>query len=152
MSISEISIRRPVFAWMLMASLIVFGAISFNRMGVSLLPDVDFPVISVNLGLLGASPEVMETDVVDVVENSLSTIQGVKLITSTSRKGSASVTIQLDLDRNVDLAMQDVQAKISESLRKLPKEIDREKPESFDIFTNTPLPPVSCNCHKFKIY
>jgi HAE1 family hydrophobic/amphiphilic exporter-1 len=124
MSISEISIRRPVFAWMLMASLIVFGAISFNRMGVSLLPDVDFPVISVNLGLLGASPEVMETDVVDVVENSLSTIQGVKLITSTSRKGSASVTIQLDLDRNVDLAMQDVQAKISESLRKLPKEID----------------------------
>lgn len=125
MSISEISIKRPVFAWMLMASLIVFGAISFNRMGVSLLPDVDFPVISVNLSLLGASPEVMETDIVDVVENSLSTIQGVKLITSNSRKGSASVTVQLDLDRDVDLALQDVQAKISESLRKLPKEMDQ---------------------------
>lgn len=107
-----------------MASLIIFGAISFNRMGVSLLPDVDFPVISVNLSLLGASPEVMETDVVDVVENSLSTIQGVKLITSSSRKGSASVTLQLDLNRDVDLALQDVQAKISESLRKLPKELD----------------------------
>lgn len=124
MSISEISIRRPVFAWMLMASLIVFGAISFNRMGVSLLPDVDFPVISVGLNLLGAAPEVMETDVVDVVENSLSTIQGVKLITSSSRKGSANVTVQLELDRNVDLALQDVQAKISESMRQLPKELE----------------------------
>lgn len=107
-----------------MASLIVFGGISFNRMGMSLLPDVDFPVISVGLSLLGAAPEVMETDVVDVVENSLSTIQGVQLISSTSRKGSANVTIQLDLDRDVDLAMQDVQAKISESTRKLPKELD----------------------------
>ena len=124
MSLSEISIRRPVFAWMLMASLIVFGAISFNRMGVSLLPDVDFPVISVGLNLLGAAPEVMETDVVDVVENSLSTIQGVKLITSSSKKGSAYVTLQLDLGRDVDLALQDVQAKISESMRKLPKELD----------------------------
>jgi hydrophobe/amphiphile efflux-1 (HAE1) family protein len=124
MSISEISIRRPVFAWMLMASLIVFGGISFLRMGVSLLPDVDFPVISVGLNLLGAAPEVMETDVVDVVENALSTIQGVQLITSTSKKGSASVSVQLTLDRNVDLALQDVQAKISESMKKLPKELD----------------------------
>ena len=124
MSLSEISIKKPVFAWMLMASLIIFGGISFTRMGVSLLPDVDFPVISVGLNLLGAAPEVMETDVVDVVENALSTIQGVKLITSSSRKGSASVTLQLDLDRNVDLALQDVQAKISESMRKLPKELE----------------------------
>ena len=124
MSISEISIRRPVFAWMLMASLIVFGGISFLRMGVSLLPDVDFPVISVGLNLLGAAPEVMETDVVDVVENALSTIQGVQLITSTSKKGSASVSVQLTLERNVDLALQDVQAKISESMKKLPKELD----------------------------
>ncbi|NDD04366.1 MAG: efflux RND transporter permease subunit, partial [Proteobacteria bacterium] len=124
MSISELSIRRPVFAWMLMASLIIFGGISFMRMGVSLLPDVDFPVISVGLNLLGAAPEVMETDVVDVVENALSTIQGVELITSTSKKGSASVSVQLSLDRNVDLALQDVQAKISESMRKLPKELD----------------------------
>ncbi|NBT58575.1 efflux RND transporter permease subunit, partial [bacterium] len=85
---------------------------------------VEVSYISVNLSLLGASPEVMETDVVDVVENSLSTIQGVKLITSSSRKGSASVTLQLDLNRDVDLALQDVQAKISESLRKLPKELD----------------------------
>jgi multidrug efflux pump subunit AcrB len=124
MSLSEISIKRPVFAWMLMASLIVFGGISFNRMGMSLLPDVDFPVISVGLSLLGAAPEVMETDVVDVVENSLSTIQGVQLISSTSRKGSANVTIQLDLDRDVDLAMQDVQAKISEShMKSLMREV-----------------------------
>jgi len=124
MSLSEISIKRPVFAWMLMASLIVFGAISFNRMGVSLLPDVDFPVISVRLELIGAAPEVMETDVVDIVENALSTIQGVELITSTSRKGSANVTVQLALERNVDLALQDVQSKISESMKRLPAELE----------------------------
>lgn len=124
MSLSEISIKRPVFAWMLMASLIVFGAISFNRMGVSLLPDVDFPVISVRLELLGAAPEVMETDVVDIVENALSTIQGVELITSTSRKGSANITVQLALERDVDLALQDVQSKISETMKRLPAELE----------------------------
>ena len=67
MTLSDISIKNPVFAWMLMAALIVFGLISFNQMGVSQMPDVDFPVVSINLTWEGAAPEVMETDVVDVV-------------------------------------------------------------------------------------
>jgi len=124
MSLSEISIKRPVFAWMLMAALIVFGGISFMRMGISQLPDVDFPVINISLSYLGAAPEVMETDVVDVVENSVMAIQGVRKVSSTSRNGSANVTVELDLDRNIDLALQDVQAKIAEAARKLPKTLD----------------------------
>ena len=84
MTLSEISIRRPVFAWMLMAALIVFGAICFLRMGVSNLPDVDFPSLTITLNLTGAAPEIMETDVVDVIENAVMTIQGVRKVTSTS--------------------------------------------------------------------
>ncbi len=109
---------------MLMAGLIIFGGISFMRMGVSQLPDVDFPVISVSLSLLGAAPEVMETDVVDIVENAVSSIQGVRLVTSSSKNGTANVTIQLNLSRSIDLALQDVQAKIAEAARKLPKDMD----------------------------
>src|SRR5256885_11283786 len=124
MSLSEISIRRPVFAWMLMAALIVFGGISFLRMGISQLPDVDFPVVSISVTLPGAAPEVMETDVVDVIENTVTTIQGVRKVTSTSKNGSATVTIELDLDRNIDAAMNDVQAKVLEAQRKLPREMD----------------------------
>lgn len=124
MSISELSIRRPVMAWMMMSALIIFGGISFSRMGVSQLPDVDFPMITVNTNYTGAAPEVMETEVVDVIENTLMTIQGVKRVTSSSKNGSATITVELELDRNIDAAFNDVQAKIQEAARKLPKEMD----------------------------
>ncbi len=124
MQISEISIKHPVFAWMLMSFLIIFGGISFTRMGISQLPDVDFPVVTIRLSLLGAAPEVMERDVVDVVENAVMSIQGVKHVSSVSKNGSASVTVQLDISRNIDLAVQDVQSKIAEAIKKLPKEMD----------------------------
>ena len=78
MSLSEISIKRPVFAWMLMAALIVFGGICFMRMGISQLPDVDFPVVSVSITWEGAAPEVMETDVTDIIEDSVMSVEGLK--------------------------------------------------------------------------
>ena len=74
MKLSEISIRNHVFAWMLMAGLLIFGGICFDRMGVSQLPDVDFPTVSVSVGLDGAAPEVMELDVVDVIEGALTSV------------------------------------------------------------------------------
>jgi HAE1 family hydrophobic/amphiphilic exporter-1 len=76
MTLSDLSIRRPVFAWMLMFGLIVFGAISFSRMGVSELPDVDFPVIAISARYEGAAPEVMEAEVIDPLEDALISIQG----------------------------------------------------------------------------
>ena len=124
MSLSEIAIRRPVFAWMFMSALIIFGGISFTRMGISSLPDVDFPVITISLNLTGAAPEVMETDVVDIIENSVMAIQGVRKVSSTSKNTAATVTVELELTRNIDLAMQDVQAKVAEAQRKLPREMD----------------------------
>ena len=123
MSLSETSIRNPVFAWMLMAGLIIFGALSFTRMGISQLPDVDYPVVSVNIRLEGAAPAVIETSVVDIVENAVMSIQSIRSVTSESENSEGTVTIEFELNRNIDLAVQDVQAKVSSILQKLPKQI-----------------------------
>lgn len=124
MTLADISIRRPVFAWMLMCGLMIFGFISFQRMGVSQLPDVDYPVVSIQLSWEGAAPAVMETDVVDIVEENMTAIQGVKDISSSIRQGSATVTVELELNRDVDVAVQDIQSKLSQAQRLLPKDID----------------------------
>jgi hydrophobe/amphiphile efflux-1 (HAE1) family protein len=123
MTFSETSIKNPVFAWMLMAGLIIFGAISFNRMGISQLPDVDYPVVSVNIRLEGAAPEVIETSIVDIVESAVMSIQSVRSVTSESENSEGTVTIEFELNRNIDLAVQDVQAKVASILQKLPKQI-----------------------------
>ena len=124
MTLSDLSIKRPVFAWMLMLGLIVFGAISFGRMGISQLPDVDYPVVNVSVSLEGAAPEVMETQVTDVLESAVMTIAGIKDISSSSRRGSARITLEFELNHDIDDAMQEVQAKVSQAARNLPKEID----------------------------
>jgi multidrug efflux pump len=124
MRVSDISIRNPVAAWMLMISLITFGGISFSRMGVSQLPDVDFPVVNVSVTWEGAAPEVMESTVVDTIEDSLSTVEGIRTITSSSKTGSANITVEFELDRNIDIALQDVQSKVAQAQRRLPKDVD----------------------------
>jgi multidrug efflux pump len=124
MNLTETCVRKPVLAWMLMAGTIVFGLVALSRIGISQFPDVDFPTISVRITWEGAAPEVVENDVVEIIEEALSQVEGVKSITSTSRQGSASVTIELDLARDVDVALQDVQTKIAQAQRRLPKDID----------------------------
>jgi HAE1 family hydrophobic/amphiphilic exporter-1 len=124
MILSDISIRRPVFAWMLMSGLMFFGLISFQRMGIGRLPDVDFPVVNVRLSWEGAAPEVMETDVVDVVEEALTGIQGIRNIDSNVRQSQATVTLEFDLDRDIDVAVQEVQTKMSQAQRQLPDDMD----------------------------
>ncbi len=124
MSLSAISIRNPVFAWMIMAALLVFGGIAFQRMGVSQLPDVDFPVVSISISLEGAAPEIMEVDVVDPIEEALMSVQGITGISSKARAGSASITVEFDIDRDIDAAAQEIQNVISRVQRRLPKDID----------------------------
>jgi len=124
MTLSDLSIKNPVFAWMLMAALIVFGGISFQRMGVSRMPDVEFPVLSVTLTWEGAAPEVMETDVVDVAEDTLTSIQGIRDISSTTRQGQAQITIEFDLERDIDVALQEVQTKLAQAQLRLPRDLD----------------------------
>jgi multidrug efflux pump len=124
MNITEICIKKPVFAWMIMASTVLFGLVAASRIGISQFPDVDFPTITVSVSWEGASPEAMEQDVVEVIEEAVTQAQGIKSINSTSRQGSANITIELELSRDVDAAMQDVQAKVSGARRQLPRDID----------------------------
>lgn len=124
MTLTEVCVRRPVLAWMIMAATIVFGAVALSRIGISEYPDVDHPVISVNLSWEGAAPEAMEGDVVELVEEALSQVEGVRSISSEARQGTATITVELDLSRNVDLAMQDVQARVSQVGRRLPRDLD----------------------------
>jgi len=123
-NITEVCIRRPVLAWMLMAATIVFGGVALSRIGISQFPDVDSPTISVSVTWEGAAPEVMEHDVVEPLEEAVMQVEGIKSLTSTSRQGSANVTIELDISRNIDLALQDVQTKVSQAQRLLPRDID----------------------------
>ena len=87
MTLSDISIKNPVFAWMLMFALMIFGWIGYSRMGVSQMPDVDFPVVNIAVTWEGASPEIMEAEVVDIIEDSVTSVQGVKDISSSSKLG-----------------------------------------------------------------
>lgn len=124
MSLTELCVRRPVLAWMIMAATLVFGAVALGRIGISEYPDVDHPVISVALSWEGAAPEAMESDVVELVEESLSQVEGVRSLSSQSRQGTATVTVELDVSRNVDVAMQEVQARIAQVGRRLPRDLD----------------------------
>ena len=124
MTLSDLSIRRPVFAWMLMGGLILFGLIGFLRLGISQLPSVDFPVITINVTMTGAAPEVMERDIVDILEDAVMSIQGVRDVRSQSYDTAATIIVEFNLDRNIDLALQDVQAKVQQSARLLPTEMD----------------------------
>jgi hydrophobe/amphiphile efflux-1 (HAE1) family protein len=124
MNLTETCVRKPVLAWMLMAGTVVFGIVALSRIGISQFPDVDFPTITVSINWEGAAPEVMENDVVEIVEEAVSQVEGIKSLTSVSRQGSATVTIELALSRDVDVALQDVQTRIAQAQRRLPNDID----------------------------
>jgi hydrophobe/amphiphile efflux-1 (HAE1) family protein len=122
LNLIALSIRRPVFAWVLMSALIIFGAIFANRLGVSQLPDVDFPVLTVSVNYEGAAPEVVEAEIIDPIEQGLLAIEGVKQMRSTVRQGGGSVTLEFDIERNVDVALQEVQTALSQV--RLPTGVD----------------------------
>ncbi len=124
MRISDVSIRNPVLAWMLMAALIVFGAVCFSRMGVSQMPDVDFPVVSVTVTLQGAAPEVMESTIADPLEDQFMTLEGLRTLTTVSTVGAVTATLEFELNRNIDSAVQEVQSKITAAQKLLPANVD----------------------------
>jgi HAE1 family hydrophobic/amphiphilic exporter-1 len=91
MNLAEVSIRKPVFATMMIAAILVFGIISRDRMGVELYPNVDFPNVSILTTLQGASPETMETEVADYIEDAISSVEGIKHLSSSSMQGFSQV-------------------------------------------------------------
>src|SRR3954462_8628217 len=108
MSLSDISIRKPVFAWMLMFAMIIFGFISMRRMGVSQMPDVDFPVVNVSVTYEGAAPDVIELDVIDPIESAVLSVEGVKSVTSSARLSTANISVEFGLEKNIDVAVSEI--------------------------------------------
>jgi len=123
MNLSALFITRPVTTTLLMLGIVVFGALAYQLLPVSDLPNIDFPTIQVTAGLPGASPETMASAVALPLEKQFATIAGVTSINSASNPDSTSITIQFDLSRNIDAAAQDVQAMIAKAARQLPPQM-----------------------------
>ena len=124
MKLSTMSIRRPVFASVMSLAILLFGIISFVRLPVREYPDVDPPIISVTTLYRGASPNVVETEITNVLEEQFATLEGVKTLTSSSREQGSVITIEFELNRNVDEAANDVRDRVSRIRGRLPQEIE----------------------------
>jgi hydrophobic/amphiphilic exporter-1 (mainly G- bacteria), HAE1 family len=129
MNVPELFIRRPVMTSLVTAAITIFGIMAYRSLPVSDLPSVDFPTISINANLPGASPETMASSVATPLEQQLATIAGIDNMTSTSSLGRTQITVQFNLDRNIDGAAQDVQAAIAAVARRLPQ--DMPSPPSY---------------------
>lgn len=121
MNVSEPFIRRPVMTTVVTAALLLFGLFAYRLLPVSELPNVDFPTISVSASLPGADPQTMAATVATPLERQFSTIAGIDSMSSVSSTGSARITLQFDLSRNIDAAAQDVQTAIAQTARQLPQ-------------------------------
>ena len=138
MQLAETSIRRPVFATVLSLLIVLIGAVSFNRLSVREYPKIDEPVVSVTTTFAGASSEVMETQVTKVLEDSLSGIEGVDVITSSSRQERSQISVKFALTRDADSAAADVRDKVTRVRQRLPQGIDepviaKVEAESFPV-------------------
>ncbi len=129
MTLPEICIKRPVTATLLMVAIVIFGIAGYMQLPISALPRVDFPTIQVSATLPGGSPETMAASVASPLERQFATISGVSTITSTSVTGQTQITLQFDLDRNIDGAAQDVQSALTVAQRRLP--VEMTTPPSF---------------------
>ena len=120
MTLSEISVRRPVLTWMMTLALLVFGVLGYLRLGVDQYPDLEFPVVTVDARLEGASPEGIEEDVADILEERLNTIGNLRTLKSTSYQGIARLEVEFELGTNLDVAIQDVRDQVAVAQGRLP--------------------------------
>lgn len=124
MKLAEISIKRHVLAWMLSGLIALFGIISYQRVGVDRFPAIEFPIITVTTTLKGANPEIIDTSVTSVIESAINTTPGIEHIQSSSSPGASVIIITFSLEKNIDVAFNEVQAKINQAIRRLPTGTD----------------------------
>jgi HAE1 family hydrophobic/amphiphilic exporter-1 len=130
--LAEICIRRPVFASMLVLSLVVVGAVSYGQLGVDRFPPVDMPTVVVRASLPGASPEEIESEVAVPLEEAVNTVQGIEELRTISGSGSGIVVVTFSLDRDIDAATQDVRDRVAAALPGLPRDMDPPTVRKFD--------------------
>lgn len=130
--LAEICVHRPVFATVIVMFLTVVGSFSFFTLGVDRFPKIDLPTISVRTSNPGAAPEEIETEITDVIEGALNTVPGVEEMRSSSQRGSSNVTLTFSLDKDPDVAFQEVQQKLSNILNRLPETADPPSAQKSD--------------------
>ncbi len=123
MTLPEISIRRHVFAWMISGLFILFGIISFQKIGIDRFPSIEFPILSVTTTLEGANPEIIDASITNIIEGAVNSTTGIESIKSQSSPGVSVVTITFNLDKDIEVAFNEVQSKVGQVLRRLPEEI-----------------------------
>ena len=138
--LAELCVRRPVFASVLILSLTVVGAFAFGQLGVDRLPQVDFPTVSITTRLPGAAPEQVESEVTDKVEEAVNTISGIDQLSSNSAEGISQVNVTFRLEKNADVAAQEVRDRINRILPLLPRTItqptiEKQDPDAAPILT-----------------
>ncbi len=124
MTLPELSIKRHVLAWMLSAVIVLFGIIAYEKIGVDRMPAIDFPIIMVNTTLRGADPDVVDTSITSIIESAVNTTPGIEHIQSASSPGVSSISITFALNKNIDVAYNEVQGKVSQILKRLPAGTD----------------------------
>ena len=122
--LAEICVRRPVFATVIVLSLVVIGWFSYQQLGLDRFPKVDIPTITISTRLVGAAPEEIETDITDKIEEAVNTISGIDQLQSISSEGTSQVVVSFVLEKNLDVAAQEVRDKVNAILRDLPKDAD----------------------------
>ncbi len=133
MYLAEVSVNRPVFTTMIISALVVFGLICYTMIGVDLFPNVDFPYVTVTTVLKGGSPETMELKVTDKIEEAVNSISGIKELRSISLENISQVVIQFELEKNVDIAAQEVRDKVAGVKSNLPLEAETPVVEKLDL-------------------
>src|SRR5215212_5234392 len=123
-TLADLCIRRPVFASMLILALCVVGAAAYTKLGVDRLPSVDLPTVSVRTTLPGASPEEVETEISQRIEEVVNTVEGIEELRSISGPGSSIIIATFNLKRDVDVATQDIRDRIATVMRDLPDDTD----------------------------
>jgi multidrug efflux pump len=124
MSLSSVSIKRPVLATVLSVVIVVFGVIGYTFLGVRDFPSVDPPIISVSTSYSGANSDVIESQITEPLEKAINGVPGIRNITSTSSVGSSNITVEFNLDADLETAANDVRDKVSQAQRQLPQDID----------------------------
>ena len=124
MLLSDVSVKRPVLAAVISLLLVVFGILAFRALPLREYPDISPPVVSISTNYPGASADVVESQITEIIEDQISGIEGVRTIESTSRQGQSHITIEFNLDRDVDVAANDVRDRVSRLLNNLPQDVD----------------------------
>jgi multidrug efflux pump subunit AcrB len=145
--LAELCVKRPVFAWVLILSLVVVGLFAFTRLGVDRFPNVDIPSVAITTRLPGAAPEQIESEVTDKIEEAVNTISGIDTLTSNSFEGVSQVLVAFVLEKDANVAAQEVRDKVNRVIPLLPRTVIQPTVEKLDP-TASPVLTVAVTAQK----